>query len=91
MSKPLPMLCQNVDVYTGPYVPTIGLLGKVTADGMGPADIIHVIGVDEQKRKHQLGELRDSVLSVIFDPRRHVMVRAIRLASSGNPVNVWVG
>lgn len=84
------MLCQNVDTYRGPFVPTDGLRGHVSVDGMQPTDVIHVIGVDKSARAHQLGELRDGVASVIFDPGQFEWVRAIRLVSSGKPISVWV-
>lgn len=91
MSKSLPMLCQNVDLYRGPYIPTVGLRGHIHAEGLSVEDCVEVFGVMPDKRVEFLGEVRSHVEAVIFDPRQFQYVRAVRAKSSGAPINVWVG
>ena len=91
MSKGLPMLCQNIEVYRGPYVPVRGSKGLVTALGLKEGDVIQVVGIDVTKRIDYLGELTIDAVAIIFDPKRFEWVRAFRVQSSGSPIDVWVG
>lgn len=90
MSKGLPLLCQNVTVYRGPYVPCAGLRGSIGADGLKEGDVIHVVGVTAEKHVENLGELTAETAAVIFNPTRFKWVRAFRAISSGSPIDVWV-
>jgi hypothetical protein len=88
--KSLPLLCQSTDLYRGPYVPTVGLRGHVSAEGLTDVDVMEIVGVRPDKSVEFLGQLTIEITAVIFDPTRFQYVRAIRAYSSGSPVDVWV-
>lgn len=89
MSRQLPLLCENVSVYRGPYIPVLGLRGQIRAEGLGPEDRLELVGVMPDKRVELLGELTDEAIAVIFNPERFEFVRAIRCTTSGKPISVW--
>lgn len=87
--KPLPLLCQNVEVYNGPFIPTTGLRGQVSASGLDGVDVLNIIGVRPDMSTQELGKLYPGVAGLIFDSKTFVYVRAERLVSSGKPIDVW--
>ena len=84
------MLCQNTNLYRGPFVPVNGLRGQVVCHGLVEGDEIEIVGLGYSKNVEYLGTLNESVAGLIFDARRFEYVRAIRLKCSGKPIDVWV-
>jgi hypothetical protein len=88
MSRPLLLVC--TEVYPGPWVPTMGLEGRIEADGM-------VEGIDEVviQIRDTLEMEPDTVIVLEEDCEvkvdlKYSLIRALRTKSSGREVSVWL-
>lgn len=85
------MLCHNTDLYRGPFIPTDGLRGHVSVDGLEVGDQVTIFGITKDKDAIELGYLSVECKLLIFDAKAYEYVRAVRNVTSNKPINVWVG
>lgn len=88
MSRPLLLAC--TEVYPGPWVPTSGLQGFITAEGLvAKVDEVRIQIRDITESEEDTILTIDQDMEVRIDLSR-AMIRAQRTKSSGSEVFIWL-